>query len=116
MVWRILRSPMKVTSKFTIFAYTFTYYAIAFALPLTIGMYVYSLWQDVYHITTFEPWKVFLGVVIVFQVLSPICFSIYRHRIGNEVFWKAWLENIKRSPFFRKWARARFDSVGTNAC
>jgi hypothetical protein len=102
MVWRIVTSRMKSTAKFTIFGYVFTYYAIALALPLTICLFVYSLWQDEYQIVTIDPWKVFLGTVVVFQVVAPICFAVYRHRVGHQVFWKAWLENLKWSPFFCK--------------
>ena len=44
MVYRIITSNMKVTSKFTIFAYVFTYYAIAMALPLSLAMYLITGW------------------------------------------------------------------------
>ena|ERR1700761_7508700 len=101
MVWKILTSNMKVTSKFTIFGYVFTYYAIALSLPLTIVMYFFTGWfGDDYQIVTFEAWKVFIGVLIVFQVVCPLCFAIYRHRLGNIVFWRGYLENLKWSPFF----------------
>jgi hypothetical protein len=94
---------MKVTSKFTVFAYVFTYYAIAVSLPLTITLYFFIGWfQDEYQLVTFEPWKVLLGVVLVFQFFAPVCFAIYRHRVGNQVFWRALMENIKWSPFFCK--------------
>ncbi|KAK4232962.1 glycosyl transferase family group 2-domain-containing protein [Achaetomium macrosporum] len=101
MVWKIIKSRMQVTSKFTVFAYIFTYYAIAVSLPLTISMYFVIGWfQDQYQIVTFQPWKVFLGVILIFQIVSPICFAVYRHRLGNEVFWKALVNTWKWSPFF----------------
>ncbi|KAK4446877.1 glycosyl transferase family group 2-domain-containing protein, partial [Podospora aff. communis PSN243] len=101
MVWKIITSNMKVTSKYTIFAYVFTYYAIAGSLPLTVGMYFFFGWfQDQYRLVTFEPWKVFLGCVVVFQVFAPICFAVYRHRVGNKVFWKSLIEAWKWSLFF----------------
>jgi len=43
-VWRILLSNMKVTSEFTVFAYVFTYYAIAISLPLRRSMYFFIGW------------------------------------------------------------------------
>lgn len=101
MVWKILTSNMRVTSKFTIFGYVFTYYAIAGSFPLTLGMYFGIGWfQDEYQIVTFDPWKVFLGVIVIFQLLAPICFAVYRYRVGNQGFWKAWWENLRWSPFF----------------
>ncbi|KAK0658057.1 glycosyl transferase family group 2-domain-containing protein [Cercophora newfieldiana] len=101
MVWRIITCNMKVTAKFTIFAYVFTYYAIALALPLTIAMYFFIGWyQETYRLVTFEPWKVLIGVVVVFQLVCPTCFAIYRHRVGNKVFWKAIVESWKWSPFY----------------
>jgi hypothetical protein len=29
-----------------------------------------------------------------------LCFAIYRHRLGNIIFWRGYLENLKWSPFF----------------
>ena len=103
MVYRIITSNMKVTSKFTIFAYVFTYYAIAMALPLSLAMYLITGWfGDDWQIVTFEAWQVFLGVVIVFQLICPLCFAVYRHRLGDMVFWRAYIECLKWSPFFSK--------------
>lgn len=101
MVWRILASDMKASAKFTIFGYVFSYYPIACALPLTLGMWFYTGWfNDKYEIVTFQPWNTFIAVVFVFQLFAPISFSIYRHRVGDEVFWKALLQAWKWSPFF----------------
>lgn len=101
MLWSILTSNIKTTSKFTIFGYIGTYYAIASALPLTLLNYFLIGWfQDDLDPVYSESWKVFLGLVAVFQLIAPLCFAIYRHRVGNCVFWKAWLEGMKWSIFF----------------
>lgn len=73
------------------------------ALPLSLAMYLITGWfGDDWQIVTFEAWQVFLGVVIVFQLICPLCFAVYRHRLGDMVFWRAYLQCLKWSPFFSK--------------
>jgi hypothetical protein len=101
MMWNIVTSNIKITSKFTIFGYIGTYYAIASAFPLTLMNYFLIGWfQGELDPIYSESWKIFLGIIAVFQVISPFCFAIHRHRIGNEKFWWAWLEGMKWSAFF----------------
>ncbi|KAI0129117.1 glycosyl transferase family group 2-domain-containing protein [Xylariales sp. AK1849] len=102
MLWKILTSNIKVSSKFTIFGYVMgTYYAIASALPTALANYFIIGWfqneiDQIYN----ESWKIFIGLVAVFQVISPFCFAIYRHRLGNKSFFWAWLEGMKWSLFY----------------
>jgi hypothetical protein len=103
MLGRILTSNMKVTSKFTIFGYIGTYYAIASALPLSIINYFLVGWMAeeldaLYH----DSFKIFVGLIAVFQIISPLAFALYRHRLGNKVFWRAYFEGMKWSFFFGK--------------
>src|SRR5438552_9298314 len=71
--WKFLLSPIKVTSKVTILAYIGTYYAIASAVPLTLANYclvgLFSEEIDQFYITS---WKIFVGMAVVFNVLSPL--------------------------------------------
>ncbi|KAF2110146.1 glycosyl transferase family group 2-domain-containing protein [Lophiotrema nucula] len=98
---KFLFSPIKVTSKMTIFAYIGTYYAIAAAIPLSLVNYCLVGWFsediDQFYITS---WKIFVGMAVVFNVLSPVAYSMLRHRLGQESFFKALMQAVKWMPFF----------------
>jgi hypothetical protein len=67
---RFLWSDIKTTSKITILAYIFTYYAIAAALPLTLVNYLMTGWlQDSIDHFYMASWKIFVGMLAVFNVL-----------------------------------------------
>ena len=105
----------------TIISYIFTYYAIAFAIPLTlgklpfmtnsqaganlvpslanhvlIGMFTDEIEQ--YYITS---WKIFFGMAVVFNVLSPLAYAMLRHRLGQKTFFVCLWETNKRTPKIR---------------
>ncbi|KAF2738394.1 hypothetical protein EJ04DRAFT_486221 [Polyplosphaeria fusca] len=98
---KFLVSPIKVTSKVTILAYIGTYYAIASAIPLTLVNYLVVGWFadtiDQFYITS---WKIFVGMAVIFNVLSPLAFAMLRHRLGYESFFWALWQSIKWMPFF----------------
>lgn len=93
---RFLGSNIKITSKITILAYIFTYYAIASAIPLTLANYLIVGWFadsiDQFYMTS---WKIFVGMAVVFNVLSPLGFAMLRHRLGQKTFFKSLWETIK---------------------
>ncbi|KAF2709488.1 hypothetical protein K504DRAFT_455200 [Pleomassaria siparia CBS 279.74] len=99
--WKFLRSPIKVTSKITILAYIGTYYAIASAIPLTLANYVLVglIGDDIdqFYITS---WKIFVGMAVVFNVLSPLAYAMLRHRLGQKTFFWSLVETAKWMPFF----------------
>jgi hypothetical protein len=99
--WKFLWSPIKVTSKMTILAYIGTYYAIASAIPLTLANYLIVGWFsdtiDQFYITS---WKIFVGMAVVFNVLSPLAYAMLRHRLGKKTFFWSLVETIKWMPFF----------------
>lgn len=99
--WKFLRSNIKPTSKITIIAYIFTYYAIASAIPLTLTNYLIVGWfaneVDQYYITS---WKIFVGMAAVFNVLSPLAFAMLRHRLGQKTFFLSLWETVKWTPMF----------------
>lgn len=70
---KFLFSNIKITSKITIFAYIFTYYAIASAIPLTLVNYCVSGWfnadLDQFYLTS---WKIFVGMAVVSMHLLPL--------------------------------------------
>jgi cellulose synthase/poly-beta-1,6-N-acetylglucosamine synthase-like glycosyltransferase len=67
---RFLWSDIKITSKLTIFAYIWTYYAIASAVPLALANYVLcGLLQDDVDQFYLTSWKIFVGMAVVFNVL-----------------------------------------------
>ncbi|KAF2021806.1 hypothetical protein BU24DRAFT_417432 [Aaosphaeria arxii CBS 175.79] len=98
---KFLLSPIKVTSKMTILAYIGTYYAIASAIPLTLANYILVGWfnddVDQFYITS---WKIFVGMAVVFNVLSPLAYAMLRHRLGQKTFFWSLVETIKWMPFF----------------
>ncbi|ORY19790.1 glycosyl transferase family group 2-domain-containing protein [Clohesyomyces aquaticus] len=98
---RFLFSPIKVTSKITILAYIGTYYAIASAIPLSLANYLVVGWftddVDQFYITS---WKIFVGMAVVFNVLSPLAYAMLRHRLGKKTFFWSLAETFKWMPFF----------------
>jgi hypothetical protein len=96
---KFLFSPIKVTSKITILAYIGTYYAIASAIPLTLVNYVlvglFNEEIDQFYITS---WKIFVGMAVVFNVLSPLAYAMLRHRLGQKTFFWSLVESIKWMP------------------
>ncbi|KAF2192282.1 hypothetical protein K469DRAFT_553114 [Zopfia rhizophila CBS 207.26] len=98
---KFLFSPIKVTSKVTILAYIGTYYAIASAIPLTLVNYLVVGWfnedVDQFYITS---WKIFVGMAVVFNILSPLAYAMLRHRLGQKTFFWSLVETLKWMPFF----------------
>ncbi|KAF2815203.1 uncharacterized protein BDZ99DRAFT_485622 [Mytilinidion resinicola] len=98
---RFIFSKIKVTSKITILAYIGTYYAIASAIPLTLANYLIVGWfsdnVDQFYITS---WKIFVGMAVIFNVLSPLAYAMLRHRLGQATFFKSCLETAKWTPMF----------------
>ncbi|KAK5022239.1 hypothetical protein LTS07_010319 [Exophiala sideris] len=98
---RFIFSKIKVTSKITIFAYIGTYYAMASAIPLSLANYLIVGWFaneiDQFYLTS---WQVFVGMVVVFNVLSPVGYSMLRHRLGKATFFDALFDGIKWTPMF----------------
>ncbi|KKY17433.1 hypothetical protein UCRPC4_g05575 [Phaeomoniella chlamydospora] len=98
---RFLFSKIKVTSKVTIIGYIFTYYAIASAVPLVLCNYLIIGWMassvDQFYLTS---WKIFVGMAVVFNVLSPLAFAMLRHRLGQSTFFMSLWETIKWTPMF----------------
>ncbi|EMC92654.1 hypothetical protein BAUCODRAFT_151069 [Baudoinia panamericana UAMH 10762] len=99
--WKFLRSNIKPTSKMTIIAYIFTYYAIASAIPLTLANYlIVGLFTDNIDQFYITSWKIFVGMAAVFNVLSPLAYAMLRHRLGQKTFFLCLWETIKWTPMF----------------
>jgi len=98
---RFVFSNIKITSKVTIFAYIGTYYAIASAIPLALTNYLIVGWfqdeVDQFYITS---WKIFVGMAVVYNVLSPLAYAMLRHRLGHDTFFHSLLETVKWTPMF----------------
>jgi hypothetical protein len=113
---KFLFSNIKVTSKITsmyaryaletltlicviVIAYIGTYYAVASAIPLTLANYLIVGWfssnVDQFYITS---WKIFVGMAVVFNVLSPLAYAMLRHRLGQKTFFISLWETIKWTP------------------
>ncbi|KAF4963889.1 hypothetical protein FSARC_8142 [Fusarium sarcochroum] len=97
---RFLWSNMPVTSKITITAYIFTYYAIASGLLLTTANYVIiGLFPDKLDHLYMPSWGIWLSLVVIFNGVGSLAFSMVRHQLKEEVFWRALLQSIKWLPF-----------------
>ncbi|KAF4951030.1 hypothetical protein FGADI_7767 [Fusarium gaditjirri] len=97
---RFLWSNIPITSKITITAYIFTYYAIASGLFLTVANYIIiGLFPDKLDHLYMPSWGIWLSLVVVFNGLGSVAFSMARHQLKEEVFWKALLEATKWLPF-----------------
>lgn len=98
---RFLWSNIKITSKITILSYIGTYYAIASAIPLTLANYLIVGWFtdeiDQFYITS---WRIFVGMAVVFNVISPIAYAMLRHRLGQKKFFVSLWETAKWTPMF----------------
>ncbi|KAL2065738.1 hypothetical protein VTL71DRAFT_3408 [Oculimacula yallundae] len=98
---KFMWSDIKITSKMTILAYIGTYYAIAAAVPLTLANYLIVGWfsseVDQFYLTS---WKIFVGMAVVFNVLSPLAFAMLRHRLGEKIFFWSVVDTIKWTPMF----------------
>lgn len=98
---RFLWSNIKITSKITILAYIGTYYAIASAVPLSIANYILEGWFadniDHYYATS---WKIFVGMAVVFNIISPLAYAMLRHRLGQRTFFGSLWETMKWAPMF----------------
>ncbi|ESU14097.1 hypothetical protein FGSG_07786 [Fusarium graminearum PH-1] len=86
---RFLWSNMPITSKITITAYIFT-----FANYIIIGLFPDKL-DHLYM----PSWGIWLSLVIVFNGLGSVAFSMARHQLKEEVFWRAFLQSMKWLPF-----------------
>jgi hypothetical membrane protein len=53
---------------------------------------------DQYYITS---WKIFVGMAVVFNVLSPLAYAMLRHRLGQKTFFVCLWETIKWTPMVR---------------
>ncbi|OQU99178.1 hypothetical protein CLAIMM_04850 [Cladophialophora immunda] len=98
---RFIFSNIKPTSKITIFAYIGTYYAVASAIPLSLANYLIVGWLDndidQFYLTS---WKVFVGMAVVFNILSPLGYAMLRHRTGKRTFFLSLWDTMKWTPMF----------------
>jgi hypothetical protein len=70
LLWRLIRSNVKSSSKITIIGYVFTYYAMAAALPFCLLNYFLEGWiadmLDHYYLDSF---RIMILLLVVFNVL-----------------------------------------------
>lgn len=91
---------MPVTSKVTIIAYIFTYYALASGLLLaTVNYVIIGLFPDELDHYYMPSWGIWISLVVVFNGFASVAFSMLRHQMKEEQFWKAILQAIKWLPF-----------------
>lgn len=95
-----LKSDLNSFSKFTMISYIGTYYAIAL-WPMLIFNYFVIGWYQYFTKQAFvflnEGFGVFMSVILVFNIVSPISCAASRYRAGKSPFWQALYENFKWS-------------------
>ncbi|KAI8651093.1 Glyco-trans-2-like domain-containing protein [Fusarium keratoplasticum] len=98
--FRFLWSNMPVSSKVSIIAYIFTYYAIAAGMLLTLVNYVIVglFFYDLDHFYT-PSWGIWVSLLVVFNGVASVSTSMTRHRLKEKSFWVAILETAKWLPF-----------------
>ncbi|KAM0814419.1 hypothetical protein AB5N19_00209 [Seiridium cardinale] len=82
-----------VTFEVTITAYIFTYYAIASGMVLAAVNYIVIglSADDVDHL--YQPsWGIWCSLVVVFNLFGSMAFSMARHQLKEETFWRAILQ------------------------
>jgi hypothetical protein len=71
-------SNIKSSSKLMVLSYTFTYYAIAIGLPLTLANYLLVGWfpdtLDQFYVNS---WKVTVVILIIFNVIVCTCIPLF---------------------------------------
>ncbi|PVH99985.1 hypothetical protein DM02DRAFT_709863 [Periconia macrospinosa] len=96
-----LWSNMQLSSKLTIVGYISSYYAIASSVPFGILNYFLIGWfngdLDKFYV---ESWKIFVSLLLVFNVMSNISLALLRYRLGEMGLMKSLMENFKWLPFF----------------
>ncbi|PMD58223.1 uncharacterized protein K444DRAFT_592129 [Hyaloscypha bicolor E] len=101
LLWKLISSNVKSTSKVTILGYVFTYYAMAAALPFTVLNYFLTGWVmlnlDHYYLTSF---KMMISLLVIFNLVSPIAYNFLLWRLGKTNFFKGMWVTIKWMPFF----------------
>lgn len=97
---RFCWSCMPITSKVGVVAYIFTYYAMAAGMLLSVINYVIvGLFPDNLDQAYRQSFGIWISLLLVFNGVSSIAFSMLRHRLKEKTFWMALLESIKWLPF-----------------
>ncbi|KAL4888330.1 glycosyl transferase family group 2-domain-containing protein [Aspergillus ambiguus] len=97
---RFLWSNIPVTSKVTILAYIFTYYAMAAGMLLsTVNYIVVGLFNDDIDHLYLPSWGIWCSLVVVFNGFGSLAFSMARHQLEEETFWRALMDIAKWLPF-----------------
>ncbi|KAJ5593912.1 uncharacterized protein N7459_000120 [Penicillium hispanicum] len=98
---RFLWSSVPVTSKITIIAYIFTYYAIASGMFLaTVNYVIVGLFNSDLDHLYLQSWSIWVSLIVVFSGLASVAFSMVRHQLKEEAFWWALVNSVKWLPFF----------------
>ncbi|PHH79878.1 hypothetical protein CDD83_3824 [Cordyceps sp. RAO-2017] len=97
--YTFLGSDIMYSSKISILAYMCSYYALGAALPLSVMNYFIVGWfRDELASVYLTSWNVFLSLVVVFNLASPVALAVYRYRTGERSLLGALFENFKWMP------------------
>ncbi|KAK7740513.1 hypothetical protein SLS53_005356 [Cytospora paraplurivora] len=94
-----LGSRMMLSSKISVFSYICSYFAIGVGLPMTVLNYFIVGWIDDSLDHFYMPsWKVFVSLLVVFNLVGGIALAIIRYRTGERALISSIWENFKWTP------------------
>lgn len=94
-----LGSRMMLSSKISVFAYICSYFAIGVGLPMTVVNYFLVGWFDDSLDHFYLPsWKVFVSLLVVFNLAGGISLAVIRYRTGERSLLGSIIENFKWTP------------------
>jgi hypothetical protein len=97
---KFLWSNVPISGKVSVLAYISTYYAIAGGIFLTIANYfIMGLLAGEVDQFYSSSWDTQIAIILIFNGIVPIAFSMARHRLKEKQFWYALFETIKWLPF-----------------
>lgn len=99
LIRQFLSSNILLSSKVCISAYICSYFAIGSGLPLSLMNYILIGWFVDYVDHFYMPsWKIFVSLVIVFNLVGNISLAVLRYRTCEKSLLSSLWENFKWTP------------------
>ncbi|CAN8097112.1 unnamed protein product [Discula destructiva] len=99
LIGTFLGSGMQLSSKISVFSYICSYFAIGVGLPMTVLNYFIVGWfNDSLDHFYMPSWKVFVSLLVVFNLAGGIALAIIRYRTGERKLLSSLVENFMWTP------------------
>lgn len=94
-----LFSSVKPASKISLISYTFTYYALAMALPLAVlNYFLFGLWPDTLDQFFVASWKALVVILSIFYIIAPLAYCAIRFRLASQPLKTSLLQTLTWTP------------------